>query len=323
MRTKRVLTIGCVIAFAMVVTISGCKKAVAFRTEDGQASSDTRTAQGENDAAVSDINDVVSNQPLLHGRTDGTKSTNGVLGNICGLTVDTTGSYHGTIKLNYDGTTCSNRTRTGSIRLTIVDYASGKRWKQAGCIMKVEYLAYKVTRASDSKSVRLDGVQYITNISGGTWFELLFLGQTNLVHSVTGDNLSVTFDDNLTATYNIYRKFTYTWNSTSYVLTCVGEGIGSSNGLTNLENYGKTRHGDDFTSQVLTPVVWNTTCGAWAPIKGEVDIKVASKDFTLNCLFGVDASGNPVNVGANQCPYGWKIKWTYKNKTKDKVLVYW
>ena len=327
MTTKKVLFAVSIFAFAMVITITGCKKRKAFNNEDGQASADTRTAQGENDAAVSDINQTVSEQPLLHGRTSSPQSINAVLGNICGLSVDTNGAYMGTIQLNYNGTTCNNRTRTGSIKLTIVDYAQGKRWKNPGCVLKVEYLSYKVTRASDGKSVRLDGTQNITNVSGGTWFELLFLHQANLSHSVTGDNLSVTFDESKTASYNIYRKFTYTWDATANnnagVLTCVGEGVGTSNGLSNLENYGTTRDGDAFTSQVQAPVVWNTTCGAWAPIQGEVVIKVASKEFSLDCLFGVDASGNSVTVGSNQCPYGWKVEWKWKNKTKHKVIGYY
>lgn len=323
MNTKKFLLGLSALLLLSGLVFTSCKKKKAFKNEDGQASADTRTAQGENDAAVSDINDVMSNQPLMHGRTNGTSATNGIMGNICGLSVDTNGAYQGTVLLNYNGTTCNNRTRTGSIRVTIQNYNTGVRWKTAGCVVKVDYLNYKITRASDGKSVQFDGTQYITNVSGGTWFELLFLGQSSLVHTVTGDNLNVMFDNSATAVYNIYRKFTYTWNSNTSVLTCTGEGIGNSGGLSSLENYGTTRDGDPFTSQVKTPVVWNTTCGAWAPIQGEVDIKVSSKAFTLNCLFGVDNSGNAINVGNNQCPYGWKVTWTLGNKTKNKVLGYW
>lgn len=321
MKTSKFLLAVITLSVIGAVTFSSCRKSKAFRKEDGQTSADSRTAQGENDAAISDINDVVSNQPLLHGRTNGTSNSNGIMGNICGLTVDTNGAYMGTINLHFNGTTCNNRTREGDIRLTILDYASGKRWKDAGCVMKVEYFLYKVTRASDGKSVRLEGIQYLTNVSGGTWFDLLFLGQPNLVSTVTGENLAVNFDNSSTAVYNINRKFTYTWANN--ILTCTGEGIGSADGLSNLENYGTTRDGDPFTSQVITPVVWNTTCGAWAPIQGEVDIKVDSKDFKLNCLFGVNQTGNAITVGSNSCPYGWKVSWKYKNKTNTKVLGYW
>jgi hypothetical protein len=320
MKTKHIFSAFTIFLVTGLLFMASCKKRQAFKNEDGQTSIDNRNVQSENDNAVSDINNVISNQPLMNGRTASPSNTNGVLSNICGLVVDTTGAHLGTITLNFNGTSCNNRTRTGSIKLTIIDYASGKRWKQAGCVMKVDYINYKITRTSDGKFVMLNGTQNLTNISGGSFLALLFNLQPNLSASVTGTNLSVTFESNKTATYNIHRKFTYTWANS--ILKCVGEGIGTHNGLSNLENWGKTRDGDDFTSQVITPVVWNTTCGAWAPIEGQVHIKVDSKEFEVKGTFGVNSSGNVVAVGTNQCPYGWKIDWTYKNRSNSKTIGY-
>jgi hypothetical protein len=229
----------------------------------------------------------------------------------------------GTIKLNYSGIVCSNRKREGSIKLTILNYSGGVRWKNAGAVLQVDYIGYKVTRASDGKSVELNGTQLVTNKSGGTWFDLIFLGQANLSHEVTSSGaLSVKFDGSATASYNINRRFTYTYNSSSLVITCVGEGIGSNSSLNNLENFGTTRDGDNFTSQVTTPVIWNTTCGAWAPVQGEVNIKVDDKAFDLKCTFGVDVNGNAVAIAPNSCPYGMKVEWTYKKKTNKKIFGY-
>ncbi len=322
MKTKSVLfAISCML-LASALTFTSCKKKKAFKDEDGQSSTDNRTVQSENDAAVNDVNTEIGNNTSLHGRLSGTSGIYKALGiTSTGYTVDTTGAYTGTIKINYDGTTINNRTRTGSIRLTIQNYASGKRWKQAGCVLQVDYLTYKVTRASDGKSVQLQGTQLLTNNTGGSWWELIITKtQPSLGTSVTGSNLNVTFEDGKTAVYNINRRFTYTYPNN--LLTCTGEGIGSDNGLSSLENYGTTRDGEAFTSQVSTPIVWNLTCGWWAPVQGEAVVKVDSKEFSLKCLFGVDASGNSVSVGANQCPYGWKLEWTYKNKTSKKIFGY-
>lgn len=307
---------------ASTLAFTSCKKKQAFKNEDGQASADNRTVQSENDAAVNDVNTEISNNSLLRGRTSGATSIQRVLGiTATGYNVDTTGIHQGTIKINYDGTTINNRSRTGSIRLTIQNYAQGKRWKDAGCVLQVDYLSYKITRASDSKSVQFNGTQLLTNITGDGWWELLVTKtKSSIATSVTGTNLNVLFDDGKTAVYNINRKFTYTYPNN--ILTCTGEGIGSADGLSSLENYGTTRDGDAFTSQVSTPIVWNFTCGWWAPIQGKAVIKVDSKDFSLDCTFGVDASGNPVSVGANQCPYGWKVEWSYKNKTSKKIFGY-
>ena len=319
MKTKNlVLAISCCV-IATSLTFTSCKKKETKQDESGQASTDSRQAISENDASINDINQTVSDYPLMHGRLASSAQTASTT--ICGLSVDTVGSYMGTIKLNYNGTVCNNRKREGSIRLTILNYASGQRWKMAGCVMKVEYLGYKVTRASDGVYIELNGTQNLTNISGGTWFDLLFLGQPNLSSSVTGTNLNVNFSPSSMAVYNINRKFTYTWASN--VLTCKGEGIGTSGGLNNLENYGTTRHGDAFTSQVTSPIIWNSTCGWGAPISGHLDIKVASLNYDLDCLFGVDNSGNAISVGSNQCPYGWKLTWTVNSTAQDKVIGYW
>jgi hypothetical protein len=271
----------------------------------------------ENDAATKDINEAVSKQFALRGK--GTSATE-VAEDICGLTVDTAGLYLGSIQLNYDGSMCNNRIRTGSIRLTLLGYVNGKRWKDIGCEIKVEYQAYKITHPAGSKSIQLDGMQTLTNETGGTWLDLLLKTQNSLGSTIKGNSLKVTFDDGKSASYNIQRRFTYTLPAN--ILTCTGEGIGSLNGIDKLENYGLTRDGDEFTSQVSTPVVWNITCGWWAPVKGEIKIKVDSKDFDLKCTYGVDAGGNAVSADANNCPYGWKVEWKYKKKTKDKVTRY-
>lgn len=322
MKTKSLLFGISGVLLASALAFSSCKKNQAFKNEDGQASTDNRTVQSENDAAVNDINTEISNNSFLRGRSSGGASINGVLGiTATGYSVDTTGAYQGTIKINYDGTTINNRSRTGSIRLTIQDYAQGKRWKDQGCVLQVDYLSYKITRPSDSKSIQFSGTQLLTNVTGDGWWELLVTKtKSSIATSVTGTNLNVLFDDGKTAVYNINRKFTYTYPNN--ILTCTGEGIGTADGLSSLENYGTTRDGDPFTSQVSTPIVWNLTCGWWAPVQGKAVIKVDSKDFSLDCTFGVDASGSPVTVGANQCPYGWKVEWTYKNKTSKKIFGY-
>ncbi len=303
---------------------TSCKKKKAFKEEDGQSSSDNRSVQSENDAATNDVNTEVGNNAFLHGRTVNGSSAVAIqkaLGiTATGYTIDTLGAYLGTIKINYNGTTVNNRTRTGSIRLSIQNYPT-KKWKDAGCVLKVDYLAYKVTRASDGKSIELNGTQNITNETGGSWWELLIVKtQTSLGTSVKGTNLNVTFEDGKTAVYNINRKFTYTLPGG--ILTCTGEGIGSEGDLSGLENYGTTRDGDTFTSQVTTPIVWNWTCGWWAPVAGAVDIKVADKEFDLKVTFSVDQSGNSVSAGSNTCPYGFKVEWSHKKKTNKKIFGY-
>lgn len=322
MRSNKLIYALALVVLAGSLVFTGCKKRKAAKNEDGQASSDNRSAQGELDGGVSDANSVIQSDGLLNGRQVQSEELQKVMAGPCGNTynVDTTGRYMGTVTLNYTGVSCWNRTRTGKIRLTILNYSTGTRWKDAGAVLKVEYLSYRVTRTSDSKFVELNGTALVTNNTGGTWLNLFFATQPTLVHSVSASNLYCNFDNDGTAEYNINRKFTYTYSGG--IFTAVGEGTGSHNSINNLENYGKTRKGDDFTSEVKTPVIWNTSCGAHAPIQGEVEVKVDNKTFVLNCLFGVDANGNSQTVGVGSCPYGMKVEWSYKKKTYKKVFGY-
>ncbi len=318
------------LAITCCLLFSACKKKdddkpeePAVVAEDGQTAIDNRWAQTENDYAMNDINIEVGNNVALHGKNSASQTN--ALQTALGITatdytVDTTGAYTGTIKINYNGTTVNNRKRTGSIKLSITNYPA-KKWKDAGCVLKVEYINYKITRTSDLKSIELNGIQNITNESGGTWWELLVVHtQSNLITSVAGSYLYAKFDSTKTAIYNINRRFTYTIPNN--ILTCQCEGMGSYNGINHLENYGANRDGITFTSQVISPVIWNWTCGSKGPVQGEMSIKANDRIFTLKILYSVDANGNHVNTLANNCPYGWKVEWINNSLPGKRVFAY-
>jgi len=324
---KKVLII---LAVAMITVFIGCKKQNEFKQEDGKTSEDNRNVQSECDQAINDANNVVSSNGAAYGKNFDaalaeSKLTNG---EVCGASIDTTLRLQGIITLNFDGiTVCDNRKRAGSIKLTLQGFASGKRWEDKGAILEIVYSNYKVTRASDGKSIKFNGEINVTNVTGGNLI-LLYFGiapnQTSLIHKVEGTNLQIVFDEAKTATWNINRQVTYTksMNGSTVVFTCTGEGIGTYNGISNLENWGTTRDGDAFTSQITEPVVWNTTCGAGAPVTGKLIMKVDSKEFELTITVGVDINGNPVTPSVNECPYGLKVSWKWKNDTGSKIYPY-
>lgn len=318
---KKIIYSLSIIALASGLMFTSCKKKKAFKEEDGQSSTDNRNVQTENDNAISNINDIVSSSSLK-GKNAGAFNAKGVTGTITDAVIDSVNISTGSILITFNGTTYNNRNRTGSIRLTLIDFPN-KEWKDAGAVMRVDFIGYKVTRASDGKYVIVNGSQNLVNVSGTTWWDLLFTSQhSSIVTEVKeAGGLNITFDDGKTAVYNINRRVTYAWIS-GLNFSCTAEGIGSSGDLSSLENYGTTRDGDTFTSQVTTPIVWNVTCGWWAPVQGAVNIKVEDKDFDLKCTFAVDKDGNPQAVAPNSCAYGWKVEWSHKKKTKKKVFGY-
>jgi len=152
--SKLVLALG-ILSLSSTILLTGCKKKeetkdepVVVADESGQAGSDSREATAENDNALSEINQVISENNKMAGR--GAESPSG---SICGLVIDSVQAGSGVLKLDYNGTTCNNRTRTGTIILTVQNYTAGARWKHQGTVVRVDFQNYKITRASDQKSI--------------------------------------------------------------------------------------------------------------------------------------------------------------------------
>lgn len=324
MKTQKILYSFAVLSVSAALIFTSCKKKEDPKTEettvaetpDGQSGTDSREVTSENDQAMNEANDALSNASVLAGKGQSSQATTG----ICGYDIDSVKISQDTILLKYNGITCNNRKRTGIIRLS---WSHGTKWKNVGAVIKVEYINYKITRASDQRSIMLNGVQNLTNVSGGNWVNLLLTANYSLINTVTGTNLNVKFEDGKTAVYNINRKITYTYPGTfpNGILTVKAEGIGSSGTVTNLENYGTARNGDIFTSQVTTPIMWNVTCGG-AVLQGAVTLNDVTKSYTLKFLYGVDVNGNIQTVGANSCPYGWKLEWSANGSSNSKVFGY-
>jgi hypothetical protein len=112
---------------------------------------------------------------------------------------------------------------------------------------------------------------------------------------------------------------THLYSISGNVISCTMTGLGSQEDKSSLDCWGTTRKGKNFTSQVVTPVVWKTSCGAFVPVEGEIKTNVDGKYFELTTVYGVDEAGNAVS---GSCPYGWKATWSYKKKTNKRIVPY-
>lgn len=309
---------GIILLVSMLMFVcQGCKKKRAFKEEDGQTAVDIFNFTAENDAALNDINAVMADQSFVRGKGEENVGASSVT--ICGALVDTSAVFNGVLTLRYTGTVCNNRKREGKILITVQNYPT-KKWKQKNCVVKLDFQAFRITNTVDNKVMQIDGTEYLTNESGGTWYDLKYLNQGSLVYALTGNDIAVHFDQADVAIYNVGRKVTYTYPKST--ITCSWDGTGVQGDKTGLECWGQTRTGDEFTSQVISPLTWSTICGTAWPISGELDVKAASKDFTLNLLFGTDSFGTSFYSEKGQCAYGWRMKWSYKRSTNKRVFGY-
>jgi hypothetical protein len=295
-----------------IFTVS-CKKNKDFKNETGQVSEDNSRVQAELDAAMNDANMVLSSNSGMKS------SLINNLGEVCGATIDSSQVSAGILILNFDGVSnCYGRTREGQIVLTLENFTTGTRWVDVNATIKVDFVNYKITSVqTTSINLTLNGMKKIKNISGGNVVRLVLGFQNSLIHEVRGSDIIATFESGATAVYNISRKFTHTYTSNIY--TVKGEGIGTQNGLSDVEKWGTTRDGNTFTSQVTQPVIWNNTCGAHKPISGILDIKVSERDFSLIATFGVDQAGSVVTSG---CPWGFKVEWERNGRSGSRLKQY-
>ena len=296
-----------------------CKKKSEFKQEDGSTAEEVSEMQSSADAGIDDANRAVNDVGGIAGRSlEDLQSLQSIMA-ICGGTADTTQRDQGIVTVTFDGTTpCNGRIRSGTIKATLIGFSTGTRWKDANAVLQLDFTAYKVVRASDKKSWTFDGRTTNTNVSGGNLVLMWLKLQPNVVNKVEGTDLKVTFDDGKTGTFNISRQYTHTYDHTAKVHTIKGEGLGSHNGISQLENWGVNRDGLAFTNKVVEPIVVNTSCALNKPIAGKFELAVEEKDFTLITTANVDQDGNPVSA----CGYGYKVEWTYKGKTKHKIIAY-
>jgi len=317
---ERVFVRAIVLSIPFCLMVVSCKKKKEFNQENGQSAVDARNVQARNDEAIRDVNVAVMEQSLLRGKSASELGQTTAVTELCGVDVDTLSIFQGIIRLHYNGVPCNGVIKTGNIIVTVVNYPL-KKWKNKGCVLRLDFVAYTVNFSNkQGQTITLDGTEYLENQSGNTWYEMRYLDATNLVQVHKSDGLKASFGGNNTGIFNINCSLTYNYSSAK-VTSCKIEGLGSSEGVSNLESWGLDRNGVHFTSQVNSPLVWKSTCGSGALLEGEITVTGEGKDYEMKCNFAVDNEGNSVSVDSS-CPHGWKVSWSYKKKTNTRVFAY-
>lgn len=247
-------------------------------------SDDQSRVSAELDASARDANTALESSVVFSGRQMD------VQGVICDATIDVdVVSNPMTITITFDGSSClGNRTRTGSIVLSM---NQGVQWKDAGASITIDYQNYKVTRTSDNKSITFNGEVTLTNVTGGLLANLS--GAGTITHSLTANNLQLTFDNGTTRTWNVARNREFTYDNGIKVSIT---GTHTEGNETNVAEWGVNRFGNSFTTSTVEPMIVRQDC-QFRLTSGTLRHVVPNGSATA--VFGLDASGNPVS-----CPAG-------------------
>lgn len=306
----RILSLTAII-FSLSFLLVSCQKDAAdngvdYTAETATHSDDDSRFADESDAAANDIS-VQLEATAGFGRGQQVQSL------ICDATVvvDTLSNPR-TITITFNGTNClGNRTRTGVI---VVSMAQGVRWANTGAVLNVTFQNFRITRLRDNKSITINGTQTHTNVSGGLLINLATLN--TITHTITSNNMSVTFDNGSQRNWQIARRRVFTYNN-GIVVTVTG--MHSEAGVTGIAEWGTNRFGRSFTTAIVQPIVRRQDCAFRV---GSGKVTHTTPVFTASATFGLDASGNPTS-----CPgtgnYYMKVEWTGPNgNTRTTILPY-
>ena len=291
---------------ALSVTFTSCKKSdttAADNTDLATHSDDQARFDNETDAVSNDANAAVENYAAFEGRPS-TPTAPLILPCDATVALDSFPAVNPVtrrITITYNGTNCSGtRTRTGVVTLTM---PLSQHFRDAGAVLTVTITNLKITRISDNKSITINGIHEIKNVSGGRLYQLASLG--TIVHEITSPGMSVLFDNGTTRTWMVAKRRTFTYNNGIVISTI---GIHTDGANTDIAEWGINRFGNAFVTSITQPMVIRQDCN-FRLTSGQVTHRRLIADVVVT--FGLDSTGNPTT-----CPAGvfyFKLVWTGSN----------
>ncbi len=299
---KKSLRFLMIAVIAISVTFSSCKKAdtpnVDNSSELSTHSDDQSRFNSESDDVLNDGNTAIENYSAFEGRVENT------VGVICNATtvLDSTATLR-RITITYNGLNCwGTRSRTGVVVLTM---PLGQRWRDQGAVLTTTFQNLKITRVSDNKSITINGIHEVKNVTGGRLGQLASLG--TIVHEITSPGMSVTFDNGTTRTWQVGKRRTFTYNNGIVIRTI---GIHTDGTTTGISEWGTNRFGNAFVTVIVEPMTIRQSCD-FRLVSGQVSHQ--RLNATAVVTFGLDATGNPTTCPGLGLPYYFKLVWTGSN----------
>ncbi len=299
------------LSFSLLITVSSCKKDDVPPTNEPDPATDHLAIHTQDQARVSEDMDAITNEinVAVEGNTffSGKQQQTNV---ICGATttVDTSGATK-SITITYNGNNCANtHHRQGTVVLSM---PSNVQWKQAGAVITVSYNNLTIKKLSNNKSITISGSHQFTNVSGGLMYQLPTMNE--IIHTISSNNMVISFNDSTQRTWNVARKRTYTYNNG---IKASITGTHTINNMNGVAEWGTDRFGHPFVSAITQPLVIKQDCN-FRLTGGEIKHKRLNTEAVVT--FGLNANGQPTGC-PGAAPYYYKLVWTGPNNNTHTVI---
>ncbi|MEN8224102.1 MAG: hypothetical protein ABFS05_01980 [Bacteroidota bacterium] len=285
-----------IIILLSAVALTACKK-----DEPVEVPTDSSPVQqlSQDDSSVEyNVDEVLIDAGKVLSGKDGLKN----MGLPCNATLDTMFVINDTInyQVSYHGLNCMNtKYRTGII---IVKIKQNTQWFLPGSFLVVEFYDYTVTQVSNGKTMKINGMASLENISGGI-IELLGTGISTVIHRNTAHMLIV-FNNHPPRDWHLTKLLVFTGQPGSLVLAV--NGFGAAQGYNKLLSWGKDRDGKNFFIQVEESVVFTEFCN-FRPHSGQQVYSIPENNLKATAIFGFN--DNNQAVSGSECPTRYRLDW--------------
>ncbi len=256
---------------------------------------------------ANDANILLQSKLFTHGKFEKEMSS------LCNVTatIDSSGANYITT-LNYNGLNCAG---TGNFNgLVVLTVLKRVNWKDAGATMNCNFKNLKIVRVTDNKSINIDGILSVTNVSGGKISDLPTKG--SITNTLEGSNIKVTFEDNTYLTLHEATQRFYTLNNGVVVITTTGTHTEGS--ITGVSEWGVDDTGSNFITAYTKPLVMKQDCDYRIGYGEATTTKPNGKTVIT---FGLDATGNPTGCPGTTGVYYFKTDFTNNNGSTTSALA--
>jgi hypothetical protein len=301
-------------ALAAAVAFTACKKSSKTEETDETTVTQQLTQHADDQSRVSNDMDAVDNDINTAVESNSGFAREANAQNVMSPPCDANISFDSTaterrMTITFTGSLCDSfRTRTGQI---IVSIPRTQRWRDSGATITENIVNLKITRRSDNKSITINGNRSVKNVTGGRLITMT-VGST-IIHTIDG-SMTITFDDNTQRQWSVARKRTFTRpaNLINFAIT----GTHTDGTTTGIAEWGTTRYGATFATQIVEPLKFNGECNYRL---GSGKVLHSRLAHSLEVTYGLNAQGVATGCpGPN--PYFYKAVWTGANGNTQTII---